>query len=60
MATMRDIAAEDQAAAKERDFDRRAQKVAAVFLAVTAVVAVYALLAAMGVVPAAPWSPLGQ
>lgn len=57
---MRNIAAEDQAAAKERDFDRRAQRAAAVFLALAAVGAIYCIFAALGVVPAAPWSPLGQ
>lgn len=57
---MGDIAAQDQAAAKERDFDRRAQKVCAYVLAVIALLGVYAFLAAAGVVPAMPWSALGK
>lgn len=57
---MENIAARDQAAAREREFDRRAQRVAAYFLAVSALVGIYATLAAAGVVPAMPWSPLGQ
>ena len=58
--SMDNIAARDQAAAKEREFDRRAQKVAAYFLAVSALVGIYATLAVAGILPAMPWSPLGQ
>lgn len=55
-----DIMTTDQRAANEGAFERRAQRVAAVFLAIMAILGFYALLAAAGVVPAAPWSPLGQ
>lgn len=57
---MENIAARDQAAAKEREFDRRAQKVAAYFLAFSALLGIYATLAVAGILPAMPWSPLGQ
>lgn len=57
---MDDIASRDQAAAREREFDRRAQRWAARFLLASAVLGLYALLAAMGVLPAMPWSALGQ
>lgn len=57
---MNKIAAGDQAEAKEREFERRVQKVAAWGLIVFAVLGLYSLLAVMGVLPAAPWSPLGQ
>lgn len=50
----------NQQTAQPSDFDRRAQKVAAIFLAVMAVVALYAFLAVAGIVPAAPWSPIGK
>lgn len=49
----------DQHSAREREFDRKAQKGAAVFLAAFAVLGVYAFLACAGLVPPAPWSPLG-
>lgn len=56
----RERAAQDQRDAKERDFDRKAQRVAGWFLLAFALFAVYAVLAAMGVLPAMPWSPLGD
>lgn len=54
------IAAADQAEARDREFDRRAQRVAGWLLVVAAVLAAYVLLAGYGVVPAAPWSPIGH
>jgi hypothetical protein len=54
------LAAQDQADAREREFDRKAQRVAVWFLIVAAIAAAYCLLAVYGVVPAAPWSPLGK
>lgn len=40
--------------------DEQIQKGAAIFLALFAVLGVYAFLACVGVVPAAPWSPVGM
>ena len=60
MGDMENIAAQDQAAAKEREFDRRARKVAAWGLAFAAILGIYATLAVLGWMPAAPWSPLGK
>ena len=57
---MEDIAAQDQAAAEERDFERRVQKVAAWWLAFGLIIGIYCTLAVWGIVPAAPWSPLGK
>lgn len=53
------IAKADQDEARQRELDRKVQRVAVVFLLVFAVVGVYATLAAFGVLPAAPWSALG-
>lgn len=41
-------------------WERHVQRAAGVFLLLMSLVAVYAVLAAVGVLPAAPWSPIGQ
>lgn len=60
MTTTARTAHADQLAAREREFDRRARKVAAIGLILFALLGAFSLLAALGVLPAAPWSPLGQ
>ena len=42
------------------EFEHRAQRVALWFIIVVLLAAAYALLALAGVVPAAPWSPVGE
>lgn len=58
--TTAQIAAADQAEAREREFDRKAFRVAAVGMTIFALLAVYSILAALGYLPAAPWSALGK
>lgn len=53
-------AAKDQEAAREREFMRLARKASIALWAVALTLGLYSLLAAMGVLPAMPWSPLGQ
>jgi hypothetical protein len=57
---MENIAARDQADAREREFERRARKAGIALWAFALVLGAYCTLAVLGVVPAAPWSPLGQ
>lgn len=59
IARLAQLAADDQAEAREREFDRKAFKVAAVSMSIFAVLAVYSILAALGYLPAMPWSALG-
>lgn len=54
------LAAQDQAHAKEREFDRKAQKVAIWGMAFAIILAIYSLLAIMGYLPATPWSAMGK
>lgn len=54
------IALQDQADAKEREWERRAATVALFLLWVFFSLGVYFALAAKGYVPAAPWSPIGK
>lgn len=56
----RRIAEQDQLDAKEREFDRRAARVARWLLAVAFLVGLYGTLALFGILPALPWSPLGR
>lgn len=58
--TPRESADLDQAEAKEREFDRAAQRAALWFLVAMAAVCAYAVLAALGALPAMPWAPLGK
>jgi hypothetical protein len=44
----------------DEEFERRAQRAALWFIIVVLLAAGYALLALGGVVPAAPWSPVGR
>lgn len=55
--TPAEVAAADQAAAREREFDRRAATVARVVLALYVLAGLYAALALSGYLPVAPWSP---
>lgn len=59
-----ELAVQDQndAAKRERDraFMQAAAWASAFFIIGVAIAAVYFFLAAMGVVPAAPWSPIGE
>jgi hypothetical protein len=57
--TGKQIAEQDQAQAREREFDRAAQRWAVRALILFGFLGAYALLAAMGWVPAMPWSPIG-
>ena len=58
--TGKHIAEQDQAEARERDFDLTAQKWAIRALILFGLLGLYALLAALGWVPAMPWSPIGM
>lgn len=58
--TGKEIAEADQAHAREREFDLKAQKWAIRVLIAAGFLAAYALLAAMGYLPAMPWSPIGM
>ena len=65
--TLQELAARDQAEAEQREtirkvqrFDRITQRVATWLLALFAMAGTYALMAVLGVLPAAPWSALGQ
>ena len=58
--TGKEIAERDQAEAREREFDRTAQKWAIRVLIAAAILAAYALLVALGYLPAMPWSPIGK
>ncbi len=53
-------AAQDQAEARERNFERRAHNVCLFILWLGFSLGVYGVLAATGNAPAAPWSPIGQ
>ena len=57
--TGKEIAEQDQAHAREREFDLKAQKWAIRILIGFSFLAAYALLAALGHLPAMPWSPIG-
>ena len=50
----------DQSTARDREFDRLAQKVAAYFLALFALVTLYAVLALTGLAPALPWTVIAK
>lgn len=54
------VAAHDQAEAKERQFDSRAQKVGAWVLIVGLGLGAYSAFAVAGDVPAPPWAPISQ
>lgn len=54
------VAALDQAEAREREFDRKARSIAVAFIYMMLAVGAYSWLAVNGLVPAAPWSPIGQ
>lgn len=58
--TVAELAASDQAEAKEREFERRAARYARYILGAFLILAGYGVLASGGWVPAAPWSPIGQ
>lgn len=58
--TPADVARRDQAEAREREQGRLGQMVGAVILTVGVLAGAYAYAAASGMVPAMPWSPIGQ
>jgi len=58
--TGKEIAEQDQAQAREREFDLAAQRWAIRALIAFGILGVYALMAALGWVPAMPWSPIGM
>lgn len=60
MTTPAELAQADQLAAKEREFDRKAQRAALVVLLILLPFMVYGVLAAYGVLPVMPWSPMGK
>lgn len=55
--TPAEVAAADQAGAREREFDRKAATVARVLLALYLLAGLYAAVALAGYLPVAPWSP---
>lgn len=54
------LAAEDQAQARERNFERRAHNIVLLVLWLGFSLGVYSVLAVTGNAPAMPWSPIGQ
>lgn len=58
--TGKEIAEQDQAQAREREFDLAAQRWAIRALIAFSILGAYALMAALGWVPAMPWSPIGM
>lgn len=59
-ATAARLAAQDQAEARKREFDRLSAALARIVLLVALLLGAYCMAAGLGIVPAAPWSPLGQ
>ncbi len=55
MNTTATIARDDQLAAREREFDRKARVVAIYFVTAMVLLGVYCVLALTGVLPGPPW-----
>ena len=58
--TGKQIAEQDQAEARDREFDRKAQKWAIRILIAFSLLAAYAILVVTGWLPPTPWSPMGS